>query len=65
MFLETSRILNHLLAVTTHAIDLGAMTAFLSAFEERLQLIKLIGFVAGSYHSAFIRVGGISCEIPL
>jgi len=65
MLLEISRILNHLLAITTHAMDIGAFTPFLYAFEEREYLLKLIGFFARSYHSAFIRVGGISCDLPL
>jgi NADH dehydrogenase (ubiquinone) Fe-S protein 2 len=37
--LEISRTLNHLLAVTTHAIDIGGFTAFLWAFEEREKLM--------------------------
>ncbi len=35
IFIEITRILNHLLAITTHALDVGAMTPFLWAFEER------------------------------
>ena len=40
VFLELTRILNHLLALTTHALDVGAMTPFLWAFEEREKLNK-------------------------
>ena len=40
IFLEISRIFNHLLAVVTHAIDVGAFTPFLWAFEEREKLIE-------------------------
>jgi NADH dehydrogenase (ubiquinone) Fe-S protein 2 len=40
MFLEISRIFNHLLAVVTHAIDVGAFTPFLWAFEERENVIE-------------------------
>ena len=40
IFLEISRILNHLLAVTSNAIDVGAFTPFLWAFEEREKLIE-------------------------
>jgi len=39
IFLEVTRILNHLLACTTHALDVGALTPFLWAFEEREKLI--------------------------
>ena len=40
IFLEISRIFNHLLAVVTHAIDVGAFSPFLWAFEEREKLIE-------------------------
>jgi NADH:ubiquinone oxidoreductase subunit D len=40
MFLEISRIFNHLLALTTHAIDVGALTPFLCGFENREKLIE-------------------------
>lgn len=39
MMVEISRILNHLLAITTHAIDIGGFTAFLWGFEEREKLM--------------------------
>lgn len=39
LFLEITRILNHLIAVTTHALDVGAFTPFLWGFEEREKLI--------------------------
>jgi NADH dehydrogenase (ubiquinone) Fe-S protein 2 len=40
MFLELTRLLNHLLAITTHALDVGALTPFLWAFEEREKLME-------------------------
>ena len=40
IFLEITRILNHLLALTTHALDVGAMTPFLWAFERREKLME-------------------------
>lgn len=40
LFLEITRILNHLLAITTHAMDVGALTPFLWAFEEREKLVE-------------------------
>jgi NADH dehydrogenase (ubiquinone) Fe-S protein 2 len=39
LFVELSRVLNHLLAVTTHAIDIGGTTLFLWGFEEREKLM--------------------------
>jgi NADH:ubiquinone oxidoreductase subunit D len=39
LFVELSRVLNHLLAVTTHAIDIGGITLFLWGFEEREKLM--------------------------
>lgn len=41
IFLELTRILNHLMSLTTHAIDVGALTPFLWAFEEREKIMEL------------------------
>ena len=66
IFLELTRILNHLLAVTTHAMDVGALTPFLWAFEEREKLMEFYERVSGArMHAAYIRPGGISQDIPL
>ena len=66
LFLEITRILNHLLAVGCHAMDVGAMTPFLWAFEEREKLMEFYERVSGArMHSAYIRPGGISQYIPL
>jgi len=66
LFLEITRILNHLLAVGCHAMDVGAMTPFLWAFEEREKLIEFYERVSGArMHSAYIRPGGISQDIPI
>lgn len=66
LFLELTRILNHLLAVGCHAMDVGAMTPFMWAFEEREKLFEFYERVSGArMHSAFIRPGGISMDIPL
>lgn len=66
LFLEITRILNHLLAVGCHAMDVGAMTPFLWAFEEREKLMEFYERVSGArMHSAFIRPGGIATNIPL
>lgn len=65
LFLEITRILNHLLALTTHALDVGAMTPFLWAFEEREKLMEFYERVSGArMHAAYIRPGGIQKEIP-
>ena len=66
LFLELTRVLNHLLAVGCHAMDVGAMTPFMWAFEEREKLFEFYERVSGArMHSAFIRPGGISTDVPL
>jgi NADH dehydrogenase (ubiquinone) Fe-S protein 2 len=66
LFLEITRILNHLLAVGCHAMDVGAMTPFLWAFEEREKLMEFYERVSGArMHAAYIRPGGISCDLPI
>jgi len=65
IFSEITRILNHLLAITTHAIDVGALTPFLWGFEEREKLMEFYERVSGArLHSAYIRPGGVSQDIP-
>jgi NADH dehydrogenase (ubiquinone) Fe-S protein 2 len=65
LFCEITRILNHLLALTTHALDVGALTPFLWSFEEREKLIEFYERVCGArFHSAFIRPGGVAFDIP-
>jgi len=65
LFLEITRILNHLLAVTTHALDVGALTPFLWAFEEREKLMEFYERVSGArMHASYIRPGGVSCDLP-
>jgi NADH dehydrogenase (ubiquinone) Fe-S protein 2 len=66
IFAEITRILNHLLAVGCHAMDVGAMTPFLWAFEEREKLMEFYERVSGArMHAAYIRPGGVSFDIPL
>ena len=48
LFCEITRILNHLLALTTHALDVGALTPFLWAFEEREKLMEFYERVSGA-----------------
>ena len=64
MFLEITRIFNHLLAIVTHAIDVGAFTPFLWAFEERENLIEFYETSWGArMHTPYLMVGGISIDI--
>lgn len=66
LFAEISRLLNHLLALTTHAIDVGAMTPLLWAFEEREKLMEFYERVSGArLHAAYFRPGGVSQDIPV
>jgi len=65
IFLELTRLLNHLLAVSTHALDVGALTPFLWAFEEREKLIEFYERVSGArIHAAYFRPGGVSQDLP-
>jgi len=66
IFLELTRVLNHLLAVTTHALDIGALTPFLWAFEEREKLMEFYERVSGArMHASYIRPGGVAKDLPL
>ncbi len=66
LFCEITRILNHLLALTTHAMDVGALTPFLWAFEERERLLEFYERVSGArMHASFIRPGGVAQDLPL
>jgi NADH dehydrogenase I D subunit len=66
IFLEITRILNHLLAVSTHALDVGALTPFLWAFEEREKLMEFYERVSGArMHANYIRPGGVAFDLPI
>jgi len=66
IFAELTRILNHLLAVGCHAMDVGAMTPFLWAFEEREKLMEFYERASGArMHAAYFRPGGVAKDIPL
>lgn len=65
LFIEITRILNHLIAITTHAIDVGALTPFLWAFEEREKLMEFYERVSGArIHANYIRPGGVAKDLP-
>lgn len=66
LFSEITRLLNHLLAITCHAMDVGALTPFLWGFEEREKLMEFYERVSGArMHAAYVRPGGVSVDIPL
>jgi len=65
LFAEITRILNHLLSVGCHAMDVGAMTPFLWSFEEREKLMEFYERVSGArMHAAYFRPGGVSMDLP-
>ena len=65
MFCEITRILNHILNVTTHALDVGAMTPLFWLFEEREKMLSFYEQASGArFHAAYIRPGGLANDIP-
>ncbi|MBB5017775.1 NADH-quinone oxidoreductase subunit D [Chitinivorax tropicus] len=65
MFDEITRILNHLLWIGAHALDIGAMTMFLYAFREREDLMDCYEAVSGArMHAAYYRPGGVYRDLP-
>jgi NADH-quinone oxidoreductase subunit D len=65
MFDEITRILNHLLWIGAHALDVGAMTMFLYAFREREDLFDVYEAVSGArMHAAYYRPGGVYRDLP-
>jgi NADH dehydrogenase (ubiquinone) Fe-S protein 2 len=66
LFLEITRILNHLLAVGCHVMDVGAITPFLWCFEEREKLMEFYERMSGArMHANLIRPGGVNYDLPL
>lgn len=64
VFLEFTRILNHLLNITTHALDIGAMTPLLWMFEEREKMLEFYERASGArFHAAYFRPGGLAGDI--
>ena len=65
LFCEITRILNHLLNITTMAIDVGAMTPLLWGFEEREILMGFYERVSGArMHANYFRPGGVNKDLP-
>ncbi len=65
LFSEIGRILNHLLNLTTHGLDVGALTPILWGFEEREILMEFYEAVCGArLHAAYFRPGGVHQDLP-
>ncbi len=65
LFDEITRILNHLLNVTAYALDVGAMTPMLWAFEQRELLMEFYERVSGArLHACYYRAGGVHQDLP-
>jgi NADH-quinone oxidoreductase subunit D len=65
MFAELTRIANHLLNITTYALDVGAITPSLWGFEQREALLEFYEAVGGShYHVNYFRAGGVAKDLP-
>ena len=65
MFAEITRILNHILNTTSHAMDVGAGTPMLWLFEQREVLLGFYERVSGArFHAAYFRPGGVHQDLP-
>ena len=65
IFAELTRILNHLLFLAAHGLDVGAMTMFIYAFREREEIYDIYEAVSGArMHAAYFRPGGVAKDLP-
>ncbi len=65
MYAEITRILNHLLWIGAHGLDIGAMTMFIYAFREREDLLDCYEAVSGArFHATYFRPGGVYRDLP-
>ncbi len=65
LYSELSRITNHLLNITTTALDVGAMTPFFWGFEERERIMEFYERASGArMHAAYFRPGGVAMDLP-
>jgi NADH-quinone oxidoreductase subunit D len=65
LYCEIGRILNHILSITTYAMDVGAMTPILYGFEEREKLMEFYERASGArLHSNYFRPGGVAFDLP-
>ena len=66
LFAEISRLLNHILNLTTYALDVGAMTPLLWGFEEREKMMGFYERVSGArLHANYFRPGGVAADLPI
>ncbi len=66
LYAEIGRVLNHLLNITSYAMDVGAMTPMLWGFEEREVLMEFCERVSGArMHMNYFRPGGVSADLPI
>lgn len=66
LYAELTRIANHLMGITTHALDCGAMTPFFWMFEEREKLFEFYERVSGArMHANYVRPGGVAWDLPI
>src|ERR1700721_2938538 len=66
LMVELQRISSHLVWLGTHAIDMGAMSAFLYCFREREEILKIFEFVAGQrMMTSYFRIGGLALDPPV
>jgi NADH-quinone oxidoreductase subunit D len=65
MFDEITRLLNHLIGIGSHGLDIGAMTVMLYTFREREDLLDVYEAVSGArMHAAYYRPGGVYRDLP-
>ena len=65
LFDEITRLMNHLMCLGAHALDVGAMTPFLYAFRDREDLLDTYEAVSGArMHAAYYRPGGVARDLP-
>jgi NADH dehydrogenase (ubiquinone) Fe-S protein 2 len=66
MFAEITRLLNHIMVIGTHALDIGALTPFFWLFEEREKMMEFYERVSGArLHAAYVRPGGVAFDLPI
>ena len=65
IFAELSRMVNHMLFLAAHALDVGAMTIFIYSFREREKILDIFEAASGArMHAAYYRPGGVSRDLP-
>merc|ERR1712127_84683 len=66
MFAELTRLLNHIMVIGTHALDIGALTPYFWLFEEREKMMEFYERVSGArLHAAYVRPGGVAFDLPI